>query len=109
MGIRNQKRETLKRLDSKTLDAKFLQEIQHGLNCSPYRVFFVSPRTISRDLNILRQTEPAVIIPLRSTVRVRHCRRQGLSAQDTAHILNCGVTLVETYLEIDIVMLGVCE
>ena len=36
MGIRNQKRETLKRLDSKTLDAKFLQEIQHGLNCSPF-------------------------------------------------------------------------
>jgi hypothetical protein len=168
MGIRNQKRETLKRLDSKTLDAKFLQEIQHGLNCSPfeaeavsevvkevyfpfldeqsvkappgkvtliavdadepagksvvdckkqnvcltlhrgpvddrilqekgpsgfrqarireicqealsqgalltredlaYRVFFVSPRTISRDLNILRQAEPAAIIPLRSTV-----------------------------------------
>jgi len=36
MGIRNRKRETLKRLDSKTLDAKFLQEIQHGLNCSPF-------------------------------------------------------------------------
>ena len=30
MGIRNQKRETHKRLDSKTLDAKLLQEIQHG-------------------------------------------------------------------------------
>ena len=36
MGIRNKKRETLRRLDSKTLDAKFLQEIQHGLNCSPF-------------------------------------------------------------------------
>ena len=36
MGIRNKKRETLKRLDSKTLDAQFLQEIQHGLNCSPF-------------------------------------------------------------------------
>ena len=168
MGIRNKKRETLRRLDSKTLDAKFLQEIQHGLNCSPFeaeavlevvkevyfpfldgqsikappgkvtliavsadepagkpvadcakqnvcltlhrgpeddrilqekgpagfrqariseicqealsqgalltredlafRVFFVSPRTISRDLNILRQAEPDVTIPLRSTV-----------------------------------------
>ena len=33
--------------------------------------------------------------------RVRHCRRQGLRAQETAHILNCGVTRVETYLEID--------
>jgi len=36
MGIRNKKRETLRRLDSKILDAKFLQEIQHGLNCSPF-------------------------------------------------------------------------
>jgi len=168
MGIRNRKRETLKRLDSKTLDAQFLQEIQHGLNCSPfeaeavlevvkevyfpfldqqsvkappgkvtliavdadepagksvvdcekqnvclplhrgpeddrilqekgpagfrqaripeicrealsqgalltredlaYRVFFVSPRTITRDLNLLRQANPAWVIPLRSTV-----------------------------------------
>jgi len=42
MGIRNQKRETLKRLDSKTLDAKFLQEIQHGLNCSPFEAEAVS-------------------------------------------------------------------
>ena len=33
--------------------------------------------------------------------RVRHCYRQGLSAADTAHILNCGVSLVETYLQID--------
>jgi len=32
-----------------------------------YRVFFVSPRTISRDLNILRRT-PGLVIPLRSTV-----------------------------------------
>jgi len=36
MGIRDRKRETLKRLDSKTLDAQFLQEIHHGLNCSPF-------------------------------------------------------------------------
>jgi len=33
--------------------------------------------------------------------RVRHCRLQGLSAIETAHILNCGVTLVEAYLQID--------
>ena len=36
MVIRNPKRETLKRLDSKMLDTKFLQEIQHRLNCSPF-------------------------------------------------------------------------
>ena len=33
--------------------------------------------------------------------RVRHCCLQGLSAVETAHILNCGVTLVEAYLQID--------
>ena len=168
MGVRNRKRQVLRRLDSKTLDAKFLTEIQHGLNCSPfeaqavlgvvrevyfpfldeqcvkappgkitliavsadepagkpvaecekqsvcltihrgseddqilqkhgpagfrqarivdlcqealsqgalltredlaYRVFFVSPRTITRDLNTLRTANPKLMIPLRSTV-----------------------------------------
>lgn len=33
-----------------------------------YRVFFVTPRTISRDLGALRQAEPGVMIPMRSTV-----------------------------------------
>jgi DNA-binding NarL/FixJ family response regulator len=33
-----------------------------------YRVFFVTPRTISRDLTALRQAEPGVMIPMRSTV-----------------------------------------
>jgi hypothetical protein len=168
MGVRNKKKETLGRLNSKTLDARFINEIQTGLNCSPfeaeavlevvkevyfpfldeqsvkappgkvtliavsadepagkpvvdcekqsvcltihrgskddrilqeqgaagfrqariidlcqealsqgalltredlaYRVFFVSPRTITRDLNILREVNPDVMIPLRSTV-----------------------------------------
>jgi len=36
MGVRNGKREIFKRLESKTLDAKFLTEIRHGLNCSPF-------------------------------------------------------------------------
>jgi len=168
MGLRNRKKETLDRLSSKTLEAQFLQEIQHGLNCSPfeaeavlevakevylpfldpevakappgkitlvavdadepsgkpieecrkqavclslhrgaaddrllgehgpasfrqaripdlcqealsqgalltredlaYRVFFVSPRTISRDLKVLRESAPDVPLPLRSTI-----------------------------------------
>jgi len=168
MGVRNRKREVLRRLDSMTLDARFLKEIEHGLNCSPfeahavldvvkevyfpfldeqcvkappgkitliavsadepagkpvaecnkqsvcltihrgsqddkilqqhspagfrqarildicqealsqsalltredlaYRVFFVSPRTITRDLNILRTANPKLMIPLRSTI-----------------------------------------
>ena len=36
MGVRNKKREELKRLNSKTLDARFLNEIRNGLNCSPF-------------------------------------------------------------------------
>lgn len=168
MGIRNAKREELGRLESKTLDARFLQTIRDGLGCSPfeaeavlgvvrevylpfldggsgtgppgkvtlvavsaeepagkpvkdcetqtvclcvhrgveddrllqekgstafrraripglaqealsqgalltredlaYRVFFVTPRTISRDLAALRQGEPSVPLPLRSMV-----------------------------------------
>jgi hypothetical protein len=168
MGIRNRGREELSRMECKTLDARFKQEVQHGLNCSlfeaealvkvvkevylpfieqaapvgppgkitlvavsadetagkpvadcekrtvcltvhagieddkllsrggaeafrqakipalcqealsqgalltredlAYRIFFVSPRTISRDLAALRQAHPEVPIPLRSTV-----------------------------------------
>jgi hypothetical protein len=33
-----------------------------------YRVFFVSTRTITRDLNVLREINPDVMIALRSTV-----------------------------------------
>src|SRR5208283_1049489 len=36
MGLRNQNREVLERLDSKTLDARFTTEIEQGLNCSPF-------------------------------------------------------------------------
>jgi hypothetical protein len=168
MGIRNQGREELKRLASKTLDARFVRELTQGLNCSrfeaeavldlvkevyfpywdesggagppgrvtvmavsaeepagkavrdcetrpvsltvhrgaqddallkkegpngfrrarltglcqeamsqgglltredlAYRIFFVSPRTISRDLAALRLADPLTSIPLRSTV-----------------------------------------
>ncbi len=168
MGVRHVKREELRRLDCKTLDAQFKTSIREGLNCSPfeseavlgvvhevygpalgasdagalpgritlvavdaeepagkpvadcekrtlrltvhrgsqddrclqengadafrqsripdlcqealsqgalltredlaYRVFFVSPRTISRDLQALRKADPQTPIPLRSTV-----------------------------------------
>jgi hypothetical protein len=33
--------------------------------------------------------------------RVRHCRRQGLTPWETAHVLDCSVSLVEEYLAID--------
>ncbi len=34
MGVRNRDHEVIE-LDSKTLDARFLSEIQHGLDCAP--------------------------------------------------------------------------
>ncbi len=36
MSLRNPKREELRRLESKTLDAQFKTAIQDGLNCSPF-------------------------------------------------------------------------
>jgi hypothetical protein len=33
--------------------------------------------------------------------RVRHCRQQGLTPMETAHILNCTLRLVEAYLQLD--------
>jgi hypothetical protein len=33
--------------------------------------------------------------------RVRHCRQEGMSPRETAHILRCGERLVKEYLEID--------
>lgn len=36
MSIRNPRREELRRLESKTLDARFRTTIQEGLNCSPF-------------------------------------------------------------------------
>jgi len=33
-----------------------------------YRVFFVTPRTISRDLKVVRKAHPNVLIPMRSTL-----------------------------------------
>ena len=38
VAIRNPKREELRRLVSKTLDAKLRTTIQEGLNCSPFEV-----------------------------------------------------------------------
>jgi hypothetical protein len=36
MGVRNAEQETLRRLDSKTLDAQLRQVLVSGLNCSPF-------------------------------------------------------------------------
>jgi DNA-binding CsgD family transcriptional regulator len=34
-----------------------------------YRIFFVTPRTISRDLKAVRKAHPKILIPMRSTLR----------------------------------------
>ena len=209
MGVRNQEREILKRLDSKTLDAKFLVEIEQGLNCSPfeaeavlevvkevyfpfidehcakappgkvtliavsadepagkpvaecqkqsvcltvhrgveddrivqgqgpagfrqaripdlcqealsqgalltredlaYRIFFVSPRTITRDLSLLRVAKPEAVIPLRSTVhdigpvlthrtRIVRLSLEGKTMTQICHIMQHSPQAVSNYL-----------
>ena len=50
---------------------------------------------------LCREADPHQTHYLGQFDRVRHCHCQGLSAAETAHILNCGVSLVETYLQID--------
>ena len=48
MSIRNPKREELRRLESKTLDAQFKTAIQQGLNCSPFEAeAVVRPSTMT--------------------------------------------------------------
>lgn len=90
MGVRNRKKETIGRLNAKTLDARFLNEVQHGLSCSPFEGEAV--------LEVVKE----VYFPfLGQYDRVRHCRLQGLSPAETAHILNSSLSLVEEYLAID--------
>jgi hypothetical protein len=209
MGIRNKKRETLRRLDSKTLDARFLNEIRNGLNCSPfeaeavlevvkevyfpfldgqsvkappgkvtliavsadepagkpvadcekqsvcltihrgteddrilqgqgaagfrqgrivdlcqealsqgalltredmaYRVFFVSTRTITRDLKVLREQDPDIVIPFRSTIhdigpvlthrtRIVKLALEGKTMTQICHIMKHSPQAVNNYL-----------
>lgn len=209
MGIRNRDREVIGRLDSKTLDAQFTNEIQHGLNCSPfeseavlevvkevffpflaaesgepapgritlvavaadepagkpvadckkqtvcltlhrgkaddilfhqegpagfrqarlldlcqqalsqgalltaedlaYRVFFVTPRTISRDLKAVRKAHPGILIPMRSTlhdlgpvlthrVQVIRLALQGKTTSQICQIMHHSPEAVANYL-----------
>lgn len=52
-----------------------------------YRILFVSPRTISRDLSALRRAEPKTPVPMRSTV------------QDIGPVLTHRVEIVRLALE----------
>jgi DNA-binding CsgD family transcriptional regulator len=74
-----------------------------------YRVFFVSPRTITRDLNILREVNPDVMIPLRSTVhdigpvlthrtRIVHLALEGKTMTQICRIMRHSPQAVNNYL-----------
>jgi DNA-binding CsgD family transcriptional regulator len=74
-----------------------------------YRVFFVSPRTITRDLNILREVDPDVMIPLRSTVhdigpvlthrtRIVHLALEGKTMTQICRIMKHSPQAVNNYL-----------
>ena len=77
----------------------FLDELSHKwIICHKRYVEGKSPDQVARETY---HNLDAVDRYLGQFDRVRHCRWQGLSAPETAHILNCGVTLVEIYLEID--------
>jgi hypothetical protein len=53
MGVRNKKEETLGRLNSKTLDARFSNEIQTGLYCSPFESEAVLD--VVKEVDLIRQ------------------------------------------------------
>ncbi|MGB2986753.1 MAG: hypothetical protein WBE26_12825 [Phycisphaerae bacterium] len=59
MSIRNPKREELRRLESKTLDAQFRTAIQDGLNCSPFEAEAV--------LGVVREVYSPFMEPLAGT------------------------------------------
>jgi hypothetical protein len=74
-----------------------------------YHIFFVSPRTISRDFAALRRNDPLVVIPLRSTVhdigpvlthRVRIVRLalEGKTTSQICEIMRHSPTAVANYL-----------
>ena len=68
MGVRNPRRQELRRLESKTLDAKFLSEIQHGLNCSPFEAEAVLSVVKEVYFPFLDQQERATLRPGKITL-----------------------------------------
>ncbi len=59
-----------------------------------YRIFFISPRTISRDLQALREKEPMVPLPLRS-----HALSREGTVHDIGPVLTHRVQIVRLALE----------
>jgi DNA-binding CsgD family transcriptional regulator len=74
-----------------------------------YRVFFVTPRTISRDLKAVRQAHPDVLIPMRSTlhdlgpvlthrVQIVRLALQGKTTSQICQIMHHSPEAVANYL-----------
>jgi DNA-binding CsgD family transcriptional regulator len=74
-----------------------------------YRVFFVTPRTISRDLKVVRQAHPNVLIPMRSTLhdlgpvlthrtQIVRLALQGKSTSQICQIMHHSPEAVANYL-----------
>jgi hypothetical protein len=68
MGIRNVRRQELRRLEAKTLDARFLTEIQEGLNCSPFESEAVLQVVKEVYFPFLEQVENPAAVPGKITV-----------------------------------------
>lgn len=68
MGVRNVRRQELRRLEAKTLDARFLTEIQQGLNCSPFESEAVLQVVKEVYFPFLDQVESSPTVPGKLTV-----------------------------------------
>src|SRR3989442_10438660 len=68
MGVRNVRRQELRRLEAKTLDARFLTEIQQGLNCSPFEAEAVLKVVKEGYFPFLHQVESPPAVPGKITV-----------------------------------------
>jgi DNA-binding CsgD family transcriptional regulator len=68
MGVRNVRRQELRRLEAKTLDARFLTEIQQGLNCSPFEAEAVLKVVKEVYFPFLDQVESPPAMPGKITV-----------------------------------------
>jgi hypothetical protein len=62
-----------------------------------------SPDRIARETCLILQSVDRY---LGQFDRVRHCLHQGFSAVETARILDCSLSLVETYLQMDKELVG---
>jgi hypothetical protein len=68
MGVRKGRRQELQRLEAKTLDAKFLTEIQQGLNCSPFEAEAVLQVVKEVYFPFLDHLAAAALVPGKITV-----------------------------------------